>query len=49
MARIEHDRIVETTREARGGVSGQGVRGMVIWGITAVVVLFAAVYLYFFA
>ena len=49
MARIERDRIVETTREARGGVTGQGVRGMVIGGTVAAVVLFAIVYLFFFA
>jgi hypothetical protein len=48
MARIENDRIVETAKEARGGVTGHGVRGMEVWGITAVVILFAAVYLYFF-
>jgi hypothetical protein len=49
MARIENDRIVETAKEARGGVTGHGVRGMVVWGITAGVMLFAAGYLYFFA
>jgi hypothetical protein len=49
MPHVENDHIVETKTEARAGVTGQGVRGMVIGGITAVVVLFVIVFLVFFA
>jgi hypothetical protein len=49
MPHVEDDRIVETKTEARAGVTGHGVRGMLIGGVTAVVVLFVIVFLIFFA
>jgi hypothetical protein len=40
---------VKGTVEARGAVTGHGARSVLIWSTLGVVVLFAAVYLYFFA
>lgn len=49
MPHVERDHIVETTTESRAGVTGQGLRGMLVWGTVGVVVLFAVIFLYFFA
>ena len=38
----------ESTVEARGGVTGHGVRYVLVWGTLGVVVAFALVYLIFF-
>jgi hypothetical protein len=43
------NRIVETATEARAGVTGHNVRIVLAAGTFGVVVLFAAVYLWFFA
>jgi hypothetical protein len=43
MPHVENDHIVETTDEARGGVTGHNVRYVLLIGTTlAVIVLFAA-------
>jgi hypothetical protein len=49
MPHVEDDHIVETPTEARAGVTGQGVRGMLVWGTAGVIVLFVIVFLFFFA
>ncbi len=49
MPRREGDHIVETAEEARAGVTGQGLRYVLIFGTVGGVVLLAAVYIYFFA
>ena len=49
MAKVENGRIVESATEARGGERGPTVRNVLIISLTSVVVLFAIVYLYFFA
>ncbi len=49
MPHVENDHIVETKTEARAGVTGQGVRGVLLWGTVGVVVLFVIVFLVFFA
>lgn len=48
MPQREGDRIVETANEARGGVTGHGVRYVLAFGIVSCAVLFLAIYLYFF-
>ena len=45
MPRVEDDRIVESTTEARAAVTGHNVRYVLVISTLAVVVLFAAVYL----
>ncbi|HZT26702.1 MAG TPA: hypothetical protein VFA57_13470 [Pseudolabrys sp.] len=45
----EGDRIVQSTTEARGGETGHNVRYMLAGGIALVVILFVAVYFYYFA
>jgi hypothetical protein len=46
MPQIENDRIVETTDEARAGVTGHNVRYVLLIGTTlAAIVLFAAAYI----
>ena len=45
----EGGRIVETTTEARAGQTGLGVRWMLGIGTAAVIVIFAALWLYNFA
>ena len=40
--------IVRTTTQAREGVTGQGVRHVLIFGTAAVVVIFAALWLFYF-
>ncbi|WP_168192869.1 hypothetical protein [Undibacter mobilis] len=49
MAKVENGRIVETATQARGGERGPSVRNVLIISTSAVVVLFAVIYLYFFA
>jgi len=49
MAKVENGRIVESATEARAGERGPTVRNVLVISLTAVVVLFAIVYLYFFA
>jgi hypothetical protein len=44
----ENDRIVANPIEARGGVTGHKARFVLFFSTAAVVVLFAAVYLFFF-
>jgi hypothetical protein len=47
---IERDsRIVKSATEAREGVTGHNVRYVLIVSLVAVVVVFGALYLYFFA
>jgi hypothetical protein len=41
MPHMENDRIVETTTEARKGVTGHNVRYVLLIGALAVIVLFA--------
>lgn len=45
MPRVEDNRIVESTTEARAAVTGHNVRYVLVISTLAVVVLFAAVYL----
>jgi hypothetical protein len=47
--RIEQGRIVETAVEARGAVRGLPVLYMLLYGTAGTIVLFVAVYMYFFA
>ena len=42
-------KIVETTTEARAGVTGQGGSIVLVLSTLGVIVLFACVYFYFFA
>jgi hypothetical protein len=49
MATRENNRIVETPIEARGGVTGHKARFVLFFSTALVVVLFAGVFLYFFA
>jgi hypothetical protein len=44
MPRVEDDRIVESTTEARGAVTGHNVRYVLVISTLAVIVLFAVVY-----
>ena len=48
MPTYENDRVVESTTEARAGVTGHNVRYVLGGGTAAVIALFAAVYLYYF-
>jgi hypothetical protein len=43
------NRIVESRTEARAGVTGQNVRYVLAAGTLGVIVLFGAVYFYYFA
>jgi hypothetical protein len=45
MPHVENDRIVETTNEARAGVTGHNVRYVLLVSTLAVIVLFAVVYM----
>ena len=49
MATRENQTIVETPVEARGGVTGHKARYVLFFSTALVVVLFAGVFLYFFA
>jgi hypothetical protein len=44
MPHMENDRIVESTTEARAGVTGHNVRYVLLIGTLAVIVLFAIAY-----
>ena len=48
MARVEDQHIVESTTEARAGVTGHNVRYVLVFGTVGVAVLFAALLIYFF-
>ena len=48
MPTVENNRVVETPTEARAGATGHNVRYVLTIGLTAVIVLFAVVYLAFF-
>jgi hypothetical protein len=41
--------VVETSTEARQGVTGQGVRYVLLFGLAGVVIAFALIYAAFFA
>jgi hypothetical protein len=45
MPHVEKDRIVESTTEARAGVTGQNVNYVLLISTAAVIVLFAVAYL----
>jgi hypothetical protein len=49
MPELENDHIVETPNEARAGVTGHGARYVLGFSTVGIVVLFAAVFLYYFA
>jgi hypothetical protein len=40
--------VEESTVEARGGVTGHGVRYVLVWGTLGVIVAFAVIYMVFF-
>ncbi|MGD0421580.1 MAG: hypothetical protein ABSA68_18695 [Xanthobacteraceae bacterium] len=42
------EQIVETTTEARQGVTGHNVRYVLVWGTVGVIVAFVIVYFLFF-
>ena len=42
------EQIVETTTEARQGVTGHNVRYVLVWSIVGVIVVFGIVYFLFF-
>ena len=44
MPRVEDNRIVESTTEARGAVTGHNVRYVLVISTLSVIVLFAVVY-----
>ena len=44
MSRVENEHIVESGTEARAAVTGHNVRYVLLFGTTAVIVLFAIVY-----
>jgi hypothetical protein len=45
MPQVENDHIVQTTTEARAGITGQNVRYVLVIGTIAVIVLFALAYI----
>ena len=49
MARVEKNHIVQSTTEARAGATGHNVRYVPTAGTLGVAVLFAVLYLYYFA
>ncbi len=49
MPEIQQGRVVETPTEARAGVTGHGVRFVLVFGTLGVIVLFGLVFLYYFA
>ncbi len=48
MAELEHGRIVETAREARGAERGPTVRNVLIWSTGLVVIAFVVIYFAYF-
>jgi hypothetical protein len=49
MPQTQNDRTVLTATEARAAVTGHNVRYVLVFGTMAVIVLFAIVFLYYFA
>lgn len=49
MPQREQGRTVETATEARAGVTGHGVRWVLVLGTAAIVVIFAVLWLSYFA
>ena len=49
MKDTEDNRIVESTKDARAAVTGHNVRYVLLAGTAAVIAIFAAIYVYFFA
>ena len=49
MIDTDDNRIVESTTDARAAVTGQNVRYVLLAGTAAVLAIFAAIYVYFFA
>ena len=49
MPRVEDNRIVESTTEARAAVTGHNVRYVLYFGLGGVVLAFALIYAAFFA
>jgi hypothetical protein len=49
MPQTQNNRTIETTTEARAGVTGQKVRYVLVFGTMAVIALFTVVFLYYFA
>lgn len=49
MAKVENERVVESATEARAGATGHNVRYVLVIGTVSVIVLFAGIYMYFFA
>jgi hypothetical protein len=48
MLESDEDRIVETTTQARAGVTGHHVRHVLVFGTAGVIIVFGAVYLFYF-
>lgn len=44
MPHIENNKVVETTTEARAGVTGHNVRYVLLFGLVAVILLLALAY-----
>ena len=49
MKDTEDNRIVESTTDARAAVTGHNVRYVLLAGTAAVIAIFAAIYVYYFA
>lgn len=49
MPKVEDNRIVETATEARAGTTGHNVRYVLAFGTAGVIILFAALYAYYFS
>jgi len=49
MPEIQQGRVVETPTEARAGVTGHGVRFVLVFSTLGVIGLFGVVFLYYFA
>lgn len=48
MPKVENEQIVETATEARGAVKGRPVLYVLVLSTTAIIALFAIVYIFFF-
>jgi len=48
MPEVQGNRMVESKTEARQGVTGHNVRYVLGFGVAAVIVLFAIVYIFYF-
>jgi hypothetical protein len=49
MPEMQQGHVVETPTEARAAVTGHGARYVLVYGTLGVIVLFAGIYLYYFA